>query len=115
MCEMITLELAQVSVEEPASPYLKNRGQQISVKPQPAHNWFEVCFTARANGRVELDLFDASGRRLCRLFEGTVSAGKEKIRFKLTDAQGRALAPGVYFLQLNGDRSSFSTKFVVTR
>jgi len=115
MCEMITLELAEVSVEEPGTPHLRNRGPLFFVKPQPARNWLEVCFTGRANGRVELDLFDASGRRLCRLYEGTAFAGKEKIRFNLTDVQGRALAPGVYFLQLNGDRSSFSTKFVVTR
>ncbi len=113
MCEMFTLELAGVSVEEPVNPYLRNRGPLISVKPQPARSRLEICLDSKENGRIKLDVFDASGRWLTCLFETRIGCGQQRIQWDLKDAQGRALAPGVYFLRLKASAAAVTKKVVV--
>lgn len=68
-----------------------------SVFPNPIESNFVISVGLPVAGTVGISLFDALGRRVRRLAEEIVAAGWHDL--KLT--KPRALAPGVYFLQVS--------------
>ena len=66
-------------------------------------------------GRARLDVFDASGRRVTTLVDGFVPEGAHAARWTGTDAQGRRVKPGLYFVRLETITGSQSLKLMVLR
>jgi hypothetical protein len=59
-----------------------------------------IRFSLPAAGDARLEAFDVRGRRVQVLLAGRLSAGAHEASFTPTDAGGRALAAGVYFVRL---------------
>jgi len=52
--------------------------------------------------RVVLDVFDAHGRRVKRIADGWLPAGRHASTWRGDDDRGHALGSGVYFIRMQG-------------
>lgn len=72
--------------------------------PVPAHGPVVIAFTLEHRARVELALYDASGRRVKHLVPTQVAAsGRHAPVWDRRDEQGRTVSPGVYLAVLSVD------------
>jgi hypothetical protein len=83
--------------------------------PNPARGATLLRYTLPSAASVRLALFDLAGRRVRVLEEGGRSAGEHAARFDGSDAAGRALAAGLYFVRLEADGRSATTRLVIAR
>jgi hypothetical protein len=68
--------------------------------PNPFNPTTVVPYELGASARVELAIFDGSGRRVRTLVEGRREAGLYRVLWNGTDQRGRTVAGGVYFCRL---------------
>ncbi|MCX6843251.1 MAG: T9SS type A sorting domain-containing protein [candidate division WOR-3 bacterium] len=95
--------LGIISQPEPAQP------AAFRVWPNPASRTASLSFALGRAGPVQVTAFDAAGRRRASLFSGRMNAGRQTI---LLDT--RRLANGIYFLRLEAEAVTRSTRLVVT-
>lgn len=69
--------------------------------PNPFSGTTEVRFFLSRSARVELTVFDSTGRRVRRLVSRTVEAGWHGVSWDGSNEAGRRAASGVYFCRLN--------------
>ena len=88
----------------------RDSGLALRLTPNPASDQLVVRFSAPTAGPLEVSLFDVSGRRVARLFEGPSGTGEQAVSWKRT----HSVAAGVYYVRLaTQDRSK--TQRVVLR
>jgi hypothetical protein len=87
-------------------------GQPVafSVQPNPASRLASLSFDLTQAGMVRVAAFDAAGRRCANLFSGLMKAGRQTLPLDT-----RRLANGVYFLRLEAEAATHSTRLVVAR
>ena len=68
---------------------------RLQVLPGVARSQARVAFTLPAEARVRLDLYDATGRRVRRLFQGQAAPGRHERSLAV-----ETLPPGVYLVRL---------------
>lgn len=66
-------------------------------------NW-EIYFELPDNQRIDVKIFDISGREIINVFSGEMSAGRHKMTIR------EILPSGIYFLNINCESSSFNYK-----
>ncbi len=71
--------------------------------PNPFNPMTIISFELPSSGYTRLDLFDARGRHLKSLVDGSLSSGPHTVTWQGDDHTGRALASGVYFSRLIHD------------
>lgn len=72
--------------------------------PNPFNPRTTLRFTTPAMGEVELAVYDARGRRIAVLQQGTLPAGHHEVIWDGTDATGAEVASGLYFARMiSGD------------
>jgi len=72
--------------------------------PNPARDGGVLRFRLPDARRVEIEVFDASGRRVARLADRVMPAGTHSVAWSRTDDAGRRVGPGVYLARLkSGD------------
>lgn len=62
-----------------------------------------------------MEVFDASGRFVVNLIDGTGEAGLHTVTWNGMDRYGKAVASGVYFYTLSTEKKSISRKMVIMR
>jgi hypothetical protein len=72
----------------------------FSQGPNPAREGGTLRFRLPGEQRVEIVLFDVSGRRVARLAGGVMPAGEHEVGWARRDDHGRRVAPGVYLARL---------------
>jgi hypothetical protein len=70
--------------------------------PNPASNATDIVFNLAAAERLELSIYDLSGRTVRSLAKGTFSAGPNTVHWDGTDASGHPVAPGIYLARRKG-------------
>jgi hypothetical protein len=84
--------------------------------PNPMHRSTTLAFmVAERSPRVELDIFDVTGRHVRALVEGPLEAGPHEVTWDGLDAGGRPVAGGVYYYRLAAGSEIFSRSLVVVR
>lgn len=68
--------------------------------PNPARGATTLRWSLPAAGTAKLEVYDAAGRRVRVLHDGSATAGEHVVRFELRDGSGRALPSGVYLARL---------------
>jgi glucose/arabinose dehydrogenase len=68
--------------------------------PNPFQGRTEIAFALPAAENVRLDIYDISGRRVRRLFDGVAGAGAHHHAWDGRDGAGAALPAGVYLARL---------------
>jgi len=83
--------------------------------PNPFNPVTTISFDLARAGRVELEVFDASGRRVKSLVDGTRSSGHHEVQWNGTDDGGRVVASGVYHYRLRTDGVEQSRPMVLLK
>jgi hypothetical protein len=86
-------------------------GQPVAfrVQPNPASRLASLSFNLTRAGPVQVTAFDATGRRCASLFSGRMNAGRQTIPLDT-----RRLTNGVYFLRLEAEAATHSTRLVIS-
>lgn len=84
------------------------------VWPNPARGAVRFAATLPAAAGARLELFDAAGRRVRTLADGTFAAGAHAWSWDLRDEGGARVAPGVYAARLAVAGASRTRRVVVT-
>ena len=72
----------------------------FSVYPNPTHGPAAISLALPSATRVDLSIFDVSGRRLARVADGMFKAGRHALSWNGRDSRGNAVRPGMYFYRL---------------
>jgi len=74
-----------------------------------------IRYSLAAQHRVSLQLHDLTGRVVRTLADGVQKPGRYTLRWNGSDAMGRTLANGVYFVRLNAGDYTGAEKLVLQR
>jgi len=83
--------------------------------PNPFNPTTRIAFGLAAQGRVSLRVYDAAGRLVRVLFEGSRPAGNYTELWDGRDSRGGAVASGIYFYRLQAGAFTETRKMVLTR
>jgi hypothetical protein len=75
----------------------------LGARPNPFNPRTTVAFELARSAHVTLRVYDARGRLLRSLHDGTLPAGRHALAWDGRDDAGRGLGSGVYLLRLEGD------------
>lgn len=81
--------------------------------PNPVAGRATLSYALPAAGRVTIDAYDATGRRVARVLEAEAAAGPGAATWDGRDDAGRALPRGLYFLRLGFAGETRSAKVVL--
>ena len=87
---------------------------RLAIRPNPAADRAVLSFRLPQAGPATVDLFDVTGRRVARLFQGRAEGDLEVSWTGQTEGGGRA-ASGVYFARLTGAHAAVSRRLVWLR
>ena len=96
-------------------PIVLNGTSILGIAPNPFRSRTQVQFQLARPDEVLLHVFDVQGREIARLFEGPGAMGSHSLSWDGADAQGRSVAAGVYFMQLDADGKSLTQKVLRIR
>ncbi|MBD3336655.1 MAG: hypothetical protein GF355_14175, partial [Candidatus Eisenbacteria bacterium] len=74
-----------------------------------------ISYTIPERGRVELHLYDVSGRLVKSLVDGVQDAGRWTAAWDGTDTRGKPLASGIYFSRLRAGSEERRLKLMLMR
>jgi hypothetical protein len=72
----------------------------LRIYPNPFNPNTHIHFSLPVSDRVELSIYDITGRRIVRLIDGYRTAGEYTLEWNASDTHGNRLAGGVYLLQI---------------
>lgn len=103
------LEVTAVADESP--------GEALGLwaRPNPSPGSTHIQYALPRSGQVTIALYDVAGHRVTTLLDRVEGAGRHQHDWSGRDAQGAALAPGIYFLELLADRERRVEKLVLLR
>jgi hypothetical protein len=87
----------------------------LAAQPNPCNQKTTVSFTLGAGGTVRLSVFDVTGRRVCDLADGSMSAGSHQVVWHGMDARGCPLSSGMYWLRLDAPNLKETRVLVLVR
>lgn len=83
--------------------------------PSPTSGTAQIALTLARSGPVAADVFDARGRRVRSLHEGSMEAGPHTLRWDGSAASGERAAAGVYWIRVAAHGVQKTVKLVVVR
>jgi len=83
--------------------------------PNPFNPVTTIVYNLPAAARIELDVFDVSGRHITRLAEGEKPAGKHSVDWPGLDDHGRAVSAGIYLYRLSAGKEIITKKMLLLR
>jgi len=83
--------------------------------PNPFNPNTRITFSLENAGHVRLDIFDAAGRFMKTLVDGTLPSARHEVSWNGVDATGRAAASGVYFYSITVDGARDTKKMILLR
>jgi photosystem II stability/assembly factor-like uncharacterized protein len=104
---------ASESPESPRSPELVGVAGLCGVSPNPSPGRVSIRYQLPRAMACELEVLDARGRRIRRLAQGYVDGGIHRIAWDGTDAAGRRVANGFYFVRLRAGGTTSYEKFLL--
>jgi hypothetical protein len=94
------------------SPMMATLYQNV---PNPFNPTTSIPYMIEHSARVVIGIYDAAGARIARLDEGVQSSGVHATTWNGRDANGHALASGVYFYRFEGFAGSPVRKMVLLK
>jgi hypothetical protein len=83
--------------------------------PNPFNPDVHLSFSIGSPGQVDLAIYDARGRLVRRLCDGTLSAGGHQFHWDGRDEEGQQMPSGVYFCRYEIERKVVSRKVIMTK
>jgi len=85
------------------------------IYPNPFNPRTTIEFNLASAGNVTLRIFDAAGRHVRTLQDGSMNAGLHQVEWNGTDNTGRGMATGVYFARLEAGEYRVTQKMVLIK
>jgi hypothetical protein len=98
----VTLSIEEVSVDE-----VEGTHKNFYIRPNPFRNRFQLSFYVKRDGRVDVRLFDVTGRIVKEVFSKKMGRGHFRGEINLGE-----LKRGVYFLKIDSGDFSIIRKLV---
>ena len=89
--------------------------QLLTMGPNPSAGEAEVEFALPTAGEVSLSVYDAVGRNVRGLAQGSFAAGLHSIHWDGRDVSGRPAPSGLYFVRLEAGGRAITRKAVLAR
>jgi hypothetical protein len=83
--------------------------------PNPSRGSVRLQFRLGAPARVQLAVYDVSGRRVARLVDGAQTSGTHLVSWDGRDSNGRSAAAGIYFARLESGEKTLVERMVRLR
>jgi len=83
--------------------------------PNPFNPRTFIPFELAGRGAVEMKIFDAAGRLVRTLIEGTYETGRHTAVWDGQDARGKTVASGIYFCRLKAGAYTATTRLALIR
>lgn len=83
------------------------------IAPQPSTEQTSLRFRTASPGSIQLTIVGADGRLVRRLFNGTLPAGEQNLRWDIRDDAGRRVAAGAYFARIESGGRARSARVIV--
>lgn len=83
--------------------------------PNPFNPTTRISFDLPRTMHVQLDVFDIRGRRVARLLDETVSAGRSEVAWTAQDDAGRSIASGVYLYRLTTEDGALNGRMTLSK
>jgi hypothetical protein len=93
----IGINTGTTAVDGAAPP---SRDELRSISPNPGRAGMRFDYALHDGGEVAFDVIDMAGRRVSRFEPGQKTAGEWTDAWPATDASGRPLRPGMYFIRM---------------
>ncbi|MCX5753045.1 MAG: T9SS type A sorting domain-containing protein [Candidatus Krumholzibacteria bacterium] len=90
-------------------------GFELSCHPNPCNPAATIDFSLASSGRASLAIYDAQGRLVRTLVEGTLVGGSHSVIWNGTNGSGARVASGVYFSRIVADKKSATKKILLLR
>ncbi len=104
---VLYMKLSLVGIEEESESSVKSG---FRVSPNPFKNSVAINYNFTFPSLVKIRIYDASGRLVDRINQGTLSAGNHRITWS-----SKNVSSGVYFIRLDGDDYSTLEKIIKTK
>lgn len=108
----VTLTVSDDATASDAAPAVLTLGQN---HPNPFNPSTQIDFGLPAASSVRLTVFDVSGRAVATLIDGTLPAGWQRVNWDGRDAQGAAVAAGVYLYRLDVGAERIQRKMLLVK
>ena len=83
--------------------------------PNPVVGSTTFAFGLPAESKVQLTIFDVTGRRVRDLVDQSLGAGLHSVSWNRTDEGGRVVKPGVFYYRMAAGERTFVRRLVVLR
>ncbi len=83
--------------------------------PNPFNPSTTISYSLNKPGNVSIDVFDASGKLVTRLFSGYQSVGNHRIVWNGRNSFGSKTASGTYFYQINFNGNKLTKKMTLLK
>jgi hypothetical protein len=83
--------------------------------PNPFNPTTEIAYELSADSHVQLEVFDAAGKKVTTLVDGYRRAGKSVVRWDGRNGGGNGLASGVYFYRLRAAGKTITRKMILLK
>jgi hypothetical protein len=103
----------QIGVDPAQSPVFSFSLAQNA--PNPFAGGTTIRYTLPAEGRVQLRIFDVTGRLIRTLVNGPAKAGQNRVVWDGRDHEGHKLSSGVYFYRLESGTETATRKVLLLR
>ena len=100
------------SVEDPVDP---RAALPMTLAPNPTRGPVSIRFRLPDRGRVQLEIFDALGRRVARLVDAVMDPGWNEVTWNGMHSAGRAVPSGHYLCRLSAGGTVTRCRVVQTR
>lgn len=91
------------------------RTRIAAVTPNPFNPRATISIDLSRGGPATLDVYDGSGRRVRRLVDGTLPAGRHRVTWDGLDDGGRGAASGTYYARLDTGHGTSVMRMVLVR
>lgn len=104
-----------VAVDTLPGPPSPPTGRLLAIEPNPCNPVAWVTCVMSARDEATLDIVDPAGRRVRRLWSGSLATGTHRFQWDGCDASGQPASAGVYLARLATPRGAQGRKLTLVR
>ncbi len=82
----------------------------LKIFPNPCTSLVSLEMNLPGASDVQIDIFDLTGKNICRLFDGNLSGGSQVVRLNIQDLEN-----GIYFCRVSGSFGYVCKSFMINR
>ncbi len=93
--------------------YIPELDFDLTATPNPARRYAKIYLSLNANSNVNIGVYDVNGREIYSVCSKRLEAGEKNFVWNLTDATGKKVPAGIYFVKAFGKGEQKVVKIIV--